>query len=49
MTTIGSILQKKCSEYHSILASIHDKVTPIFVKSERTSSRYDELNYCAGH
>lgn len=31
--------QKKCSEYHSILGSIHDKVTPIFVKVERNSSR----------
>lgn len=33
------IFQKKCSEYHSILASIHDKVAPIFVKAERHSSR----------
>lgn len=29
------LLQKKATEYHSILASVHDRVSTIFVKNER--------------
>lgn len=31
--------QKKCSDYYSILCGIHDKVTPVFAKSERNTSK----------
>lgn len=33
------ILQKKCNEYYSLLCGIHDKISPIFVKSERSASK----------
>lgn len=34
--------QKKCTEYYSVLCGIHDKVSPIVAKSERSSSKKSE-------
>ncbi|XP_031629279.1 cell division cycle and apoptosis regulator protein 1-like isoform X2 [Contarinia nasturtii] len=39
-----STINKKCADYYSILCGIHDKLGPIFNKSERGSSKKESSN-----